>query len=225
MTDDITKATMIALLARWQNAWALQHLQTAIRDEASKKITEFGKTISDCKMLAKTLGFDRESDRWGDITAEFVPAAVELYNRAREPGMPDWNWRPPPTTVPLPLPLPPPPPPPMFNSQESSQDEDDIVVELDQNLADEGEALTTTVREAVINALKHVGPWGAKASQLRLDYEQQHGTKLHDKTIGMTLYRLSKETPPLVRREGRTWFFAEAKNPGVGAPGNIEDLQ
>ena len=45
--------------------------------------------------------------------------------------------------------------------------------------------------------------------------------EMHDKTVGMTLYRLSKDG--LARRDGRTWFYVapkeETENPGDGGAG------
>jgi hypothetical protein len=47
--------------------------------------------------------------------------------------------------------------------------------------------------------------------------ERTFGEPLHSKTVGMTLYRLSKDG--LVRREGHNWFFvpqaAATENPGA----------
>lgn len=207
---------MVALLARWQHAWFVQQAQTAIRDEANRKATEANKIAADCKALAKSLGFDRDDKSWDTITAEFFPAALELYARVKTPDLPHWNWKPP--APPPPEVLAPPPPPPI----EAVDDDDEFDETKDQFQPDEVAELSTTVREAVLTELKNLGPWGAKAAALRATYEKQHDTKLHSKTIGMTLYRLSKETPPLVRREGRTWFFVETKNPGAGAPGQNE---
>ncbi len=53
--------------------------------------------------------------------------------------------------------------------------------------------------------------------------EKTYGETLHEKTVGMTLYRLSQDN--LVHRDGHTWFFgppppAETENPGVAAPGS-----
>jgi hypothetical protein len=80
------------------------------------------------------------------------------------------------------------------------------------------------IRDRVLEQLKTMGSEGAKAAALRSYLEAAHGIKTHEKTVGMTLYRLLREG--LVRRDGRTWFFvppsAETKNPGGSAPGSIE---
>jgi len=78
-----------------------------------------------------------------------------------------------------------------------------------------------TLREFILARLKAVGMNGSKASPLREFYERTYGKAIHEKTVGMTLYRLQNES--LVRRDGHTWFLAqpmaETRNPGVAAPG------
>jgi hypothetical protein len=80
-----------------------------------------------------------------------------------------------------------------------------------------------TLREFVIDRLKAVGNSGSKASPLREFYERTFGKVIHEKTVGMTLYRLLNEG--MVRREGHTWFLAqpmaETGNPGAATPGRI----
>jgi hypothetical protein len=78
------------------------------------------------------------------------------------------------------------------------------------------------IREIVLDRLRGAGAEGKRASAIQKYIERVYGAELHQKTVGMTLYRLAQEG--LVRREGRTWFFvqpeAETENPGVGAPGS-----
>jgi hypothetical protein len=81
-----------------------------------------------------------------------------------------------------------------------------------------------TVREVALARLRLAGGAGAKASQIREYFERTFGEVVHEKTVGMTLYRLLKLNR--VRRDGHTWFYVppegETKNPGVGAPGQID---
>lgn len=71
-----------------------------------------------------------------------------------------------------------------------------------------------SVRELVLAQLQAAGAAGNTAAAIRKYIEDVRKTKLHDKTVGMTLYRLSQDG--LARREGRTWFFVqEAKNPSA----------
>jgi hypothetical protein len=82
----------------------------------------------------------------------------------------------------------------------------------------------TRIKDRLLERLKLLTSNGSKAADLRNYLETTFGTKTHEKTVGMTLYRLSQDG--LVRRDGRTWFFvppkAETKNPGGSAPGSIE---
>lgn len=97
---------------------------------------------------------------------------------------------------------------------ETTSAESDVSIEADASSGD-------TVRDMILESLKSAGEAGQKAAEIQAKIEARRGAKLHPKTTGMTLYRLSQEGA--VRREGRTWFYvpqsAETKNPGVGAPG------
>jgi hypothetical protein len=81
-----------------------------------------------------------------------------------------------------------------------------------------------TVRECALARLKAAGEKGAKAAEIREYFERTFGEVVHEKTVGMTLYRLLQAKQ--VHREGHTWFFgppsAETKNPGGETPGLIE---
>lgn len=78
-----------------------------------------------------------------------------------------------------------------------------------------------TIREIVLGRLQAAGDEGSKAAPIRDFLEREHGIKTHEKTVGMTLYRLLKAG--LARRNGTTWFFdptgSEKKNPGAPTPG------
>jgi len=85
------------------------------------------------------------------------------------------------------------------------------------------------LRSILLEQLKSMGANGAKAAQLREYFERTYGEVIHEKTVGMTLYRLSLEG--LVRRDGHNWFFGaptttgETKNPAgeTAGPGNLFD--
>lgn len=78
------------------------------------------------------------------------------------------------------------------------------------------------VSDIVLDRLKVAGKTGSKAAPIQAYIESTYSTKIHDKTVGMTLYRLQKERR--VRRRGHTWFIApETMNPGVAAPGLVTE--
>jgi hypothetical protein len=76
------------------------------------------------------------------------------------------------------------------------------------------------VSDIVLDRLKKAGAKGSKASPIQSYIESTYGKKIHDKTVGMTLYRLAKDE--MVRRDGHTWFITEkGMNPGAVTPGKI----
>jgi hypothetical protein len=111
------------------------------------------------------------------------------------------------------------------DGEQAAEDEDAAIDEgaIGGVAPEVAETVTPKVRDAVLERLKLSGSSGLKATELRQYYENAFATKLHEKTIGMTLYRLSKDD--LVRRDGRLWFYVplkgETKNPGGGTPGLI----
>jgi hypothetical protein len=74
------------------------------------------------------------------------------------------------------------------------------------------------IRTAILDYLRSVGVKGAKAAQVRQHLSDAYGITVHEKTPGMTLYRLSKDG--LVKRKGRTWYAVEGKNENEAPNGN-----
>lgn len=64
---------------------------------------------------------------------------------------------------------------------------------------------TKTIREMVMEEVKNAYPQPVRATPLRNKLEEVRKERLHDKTIGMTLYRLLKEN--FVKRVGKDWFY------------------
>ncbi len=84
------------------------------------------------------------------------------------------------------------------------------------------------IREIVLDQLGVSGARGLRASQIQNYIETTYSRKIHGKTVGMTLYRLSKEL--LAHRKGQTWFYGSAEqlmpasdseNPGADTPGEL----
>ena len=90
-------------------------------------------------------------------------------------------------------------------------------------IAADRRASRQTLRDVILDRLTAAGFEGSKAAPIREFYERTFGKIIHEKTVGMTLYRLQNDG--LVRHEGHTWFLAPPKeetgNPGVSAPGPI----
>ena len=102
--------------------------------------------------------------------------------------------------------------PPHTNEDEGSSasdnkdDADDTSTDTDPSSSEEGigSEEAPKIRELVIERLKISGDAGAKVGEIKAFIASQ-GIETHEKTAGMTLYRLSKEG--LVRRDGRTWVY------------------
>jgi hypothetical protein len=82
------------------------------------------------------------------------------------------------------------------------------------------------IRDIVLEQLRVAMPDGQKVGPIKKYIETTYSTQLHEKTVGMTLYRLSKDN--LVHRKGQIWFYApqagqvptaDAENPGDDTPG------
>jgi len=72
-----------------------------------------------------------------------------------------------------------------------------------------------TVKEHAIRAAELAYPNSIRASTLRQKLEEM-GIKVHEKTVGMTLYRLSKDG--MLRRDGWDWFFVPEDERRPAAP-------
>lgn len=86
------------------------------------------------------------------------------------------------------------------------------------------------IRDVVLDLLRAAGDRGEKALTITRYIETTYSMKLHSKTVGMTLYRLSQENA--VHRQGQRWFFGpredgsslvEPENPGADTPGPIHE--
>jgi hypothetical protein len=62
------------------------------------------------------------------------------------------------------------------------------------------------VKNFVLERLAAVGAVGIKTPVLRQEFKQLTGREVHEKTMGMTLYRL--KTDGAAVRRGRVWFAA-----------------
>jgi hypothetical protein len=62
------------------------------------------------------------------------------------------------------------------------------------------------ISDIILDRLKAAGfATGSKAAPIQDYIEETYSTQLHDKTVGMTLFRLARDG--LVRRDGHTWYI------------------
>jgi hypothetical protein len=209
-------ATAVALMVRLVRVQNERNRLAEIKKEIDEKHAAAQIQWARCRDAFAILGFDVASKEiWNDVKSAIGTAEWDAaFERAKASPLPQ---------TPILSLLPAPPSAPPAHVDEESQD-DGEPDELTDTLFEGLDEPPQSVREFVIEALKAAGPWGTKAAEIRSSYESARNTKLHDKTIGMTLYRLAKDG--LTRREKRTWFFVtpqgETKDPGGETPGHIE---
>jgi hypothetical protein len=76
------------------------------------------------------------------------------------------------------------------------------------------------VSDIILARLAAAGDKGDKAANIRKFIADEYSTEIHEKTVGMTLYRLLKRRE--VHRQGHTWFIVqETVNPGAVTPGPV----
>lgn len=104
------------------------------------------------------------------------------------------------------------------NRLAAEEEEEDILRAAQLLGIDLGSARVTSVPQApgtaseiILEALRGVFPKPMKAARLREIVEERIGRTVHQKTAGMTLYRLAKDE--LVRREGHNWFATSGTLP------------
>ncbi|TPJ30937.1 hypothetical protein [Mesorhizobium sp. B2-7-2] len=102
---------------------------------------------------------------------------------------------------------------------EGETDENEAEMENETDNIEESEA--PKIKDVVIERLRQSGEQGARLSEIK-EFVTAQGIPMHEKTVGMTLYRLSKDG--LTRRAGRTWYYIPpAETEGkIVAEGRVE---
>jgi len=201
--NDHDKTALLALLSRYVRLYDQRSADMAHRSELDARITSATADITKLSGAFSIFDVSTKGDGWGQVIRQAV--GDDAYFDALKIG-----GRIVPEVAVQPIP--------------SANENDDEAETEEQFELQQDEAIDGTVRELVLEQLKAVGAKGTTSTALREYIESARNTKLHYKTVGMTLYRLSKDG--LVSRHGRTWFIAppkgEAKNPGGETPGLIE---
>jgi hypothetical protein len=223
MVNEHDNSAIASLLIRYVKAFEIRKAAQELNTKLVERIAQSNVAIANIKTAFSLYDVNiAQDDVWKGVSARI---GANLYNQAIREGTIEAEKLALALVEVSSIPAPPPPPPPQQPPDSTTADDEDI--DEGEQTAFEGlEEPHSSVRDFTINSLKAAGSLGMKAAEIRAVYETSRDTKLHDKTIGMTLYRLSKDN--LARREGRTWFFvppnAETKDPGGETPGNIEDL-
>lgn len=218
MDDVVRKAAANAVVEKFQDLISQRADALGQRGEIERRIRNIDRALFDCRAAGRLFGVDIE------LPEDVRPGMIVRPNPARtaETMAPRSILRPTGPTGP------PGSPPPSFTGRlplEGAPPELLIppVPTVPSTALPAGEE--PSVRDLILLYLKQAGAAGIKAALLRRKVETFLNRQIHYKTIGMSLYRLSKETPPKVRREGQIWSLAhhwlEAKSPGAATPGPI----
>ena len=82
-------------------------------------------------------------------------------------------------------------------------------------------AATPKIKDFVLIEAKQAYPNPVRSADLRAHLMNIFGREVHEKTIGMTLYRLLKLG--LIRREDRDWFFVPPEERNTDLTSNLPD--
>jgi hypothetical protein len=187
--DQLALASLAALIARWHLAWHRKEIQDAIAAKAKEEAARQLKVIHGCREACIALGYNPEDKvSWAPMLEDVYPVARAIFNKNRPADIPPWG------------------------------------VEAPQ--IEESKAKTPPptpsemprISDIILERLREAGEKGQKAANIRQFISKTYSTEIHEKTVGMTLYRLLKRKD--VRRNGHTWFIApKAMNPGAATPG------
>jgi hypothetical protein len=246
MIDDA--AAISALISRYVRALRLRDIEQQLIADANQRLSLHVSQLTDLRSAFAVFDFKFDGSNiwskmrdqigneayWGAVAKgkEAIESTVfTAYTKTG--GADDYISTTSHRSVPAPPVDPIKPPTALMAPPEATEGADEIVAtasnvlsQMETTSDDNGDQTTQQpagpprVRDAVLERLRLAGDKGLKAADLRQYYENAFSAKLHEKTVGMTLYRLSKEQ--LVRRDGRTWYYVA---PVGGAQNQIGDSQ
>lgn len=192
---DSDRTAILAILSRWQRQWLLSQQLVAKKAEIDAQLANAAGSMMNAEAGLRVFGYDVTKEGvWQNLNSEFYNDLVTF----------------------------------MAEEDTKNQQHLDLALRDFKDLL-ANEVITNeaakkppmpSIREIVVMRLRTAGETGERAKSIREYINSTYGVETHEKTVGMTLYRLLKEG--LVRRDGHVWFFvpqtAETKNPGVSAP-------
>ena len=104
-------------------------------------------------------------------------------------------------------------------------DDKTAIAELPRPAAEEADTKRQTVKDFILERARLAYPKAVRASDLRRAYEEVTGRAVHDKTFGMSLYRLSLDGA--MKREGPAdWYYVtdESRVPTQASAEAVQDL-
>lgn len=181
---DFEKTAVYTLLVRQLEAEDAQAKAEVELARAKETLTEAKAARAAITNALKMFGFDMSVQKpWNYVKEEI---GKELWEQAFSLVRPKIH---------LPIPIEPP------ADEPNEEDELEKEESLDLSSSNDGGG---KIRKLVLDKLISSGAEGIKASIIKDEIISQ-GIEMHDKTVGMTLYRLSKDG--LAKRDGRIWYF------------------
>lgn len=202
---DHEKAAVFSILVRQLEAQELKAAADREIAAANERVAAAQAIMANVRPALAVFGFDTSAGKLWDIVKEAIGA--ERYNAAFEVAKGEQN-----------------------GSQTDASSESHLSNKTEETAKGEGsshsrnvdESHTPKIKDIVLERLRQAGDAGARASEIK-EFVSAQGIEMHEKTVGMTLYRLSNEGS--VRRKGRTWVFIpelERDDRGLVAEGTSE---
>jgi hypothetical protein len=191
MIPSTDRAAIVAILVKWTRAWqAHAHHQEQANSHQILAQREM-EVLSRCSAALALFGYDTNNpDHWKAINSEF---ASEWRTALDQPNLGGITGE------------------PSIQAKTAPAESVEQVASAPP---------MPRIKDIVLQQVEMAGDQGARATDIRQFIEKTYLTRIHEKTVGMTLFRLSKQG--LVTRDGRTWFAAksvETKNPAGATAG------
>lgn len=193
MLKDHEKSAVYSILVRQIEAQDLKAMADKEAAAATERATAAQAVMSNIRPALSVFGFDPASPRLWDLVKEAIgeQAYYSAFRVARGEQEVDQKE----TST-------------GYDEAENAN-ADSNVTPSPQSDVDISKA--PKIKELVLERLRQSGDNGILASEIK-EFVAAQGIETHEKTVGMTLYRLSKEGQ--VSRIGRTWFYAEKQDDG-----------
>ncbi|AUC93945.1 hypothetical protein CWS35_06295 [Bradyrhizobium sp. SK17] len=198
-TDSLDDAGVLAIMVKHARAYFRRHAAEKVIEQAKAEIKEESRIIATCEASLRIFGCDIETDEaWTALMEKYRERVFEVLKL--EGFVP--------------------------RTATLEQAEGSTEGEAGHGLPPKPQM--PTIQEILLERLQEAAADGSKAAPLRDYIQQTYNIEIHEKTVGMTLYRLLKKG--LVRRLGHVWFFvpqipADTKKPGDPPPGLLDLLK
>jgi hypothetical protein len=212
--ESVLNAGVVALLVKHAAAYLRERAARGYLEQAKAVIKEQEKVQRDALNALRLFGIDVDADDTWDRLVEKHQEEVWALLREDHKTLAPFDFS----------------PDRVFKKQLADaaleKPKDELLVSIDTQAT---EALPRPqipkIQDILLMRLQDAGESGSKAAPLRQYIEDTYNIEIHEKTVGMTLYRLLRKG--LVRRQGHVWFFVsqeteDTKKPGEPPPGLVD---